>query len=454
MGSITYDFLKNSFLLSSEDMKENYRRFSDKQLEKELSRYREYCIKNYENLSNEILKEKSDLKVFSSSGRIDFDSLKQSALYINQQVIDDPIFKLTKPKGEAVEVFSKAFGYNNSEKLDRRSIASAAKKIELLTPMIAANYVKIFPISLAFEVDNKKGVPFKYYPNHGENSLPEEIMKFYHKNMKINSLKKEDKGWVVENKVYPSRGIVIGFQNHDFEDELLFHLTENKYEKTDKEDVLTVIFDLPETPPDEHSFKLWVYQSLNQTAKAHFDKIFKENVLASKLGLNYLTSSPFNAELLQQHLNKKQSIKDFTATQFLNMELPFLSQIKTDDLMKVRNEDGEVFETFRKTLEKEFKTLRTISDSEELARKKEDIIHELYDVQVQSINRKMSSLTKKTYIDATLMIGGLTGTIMTGGWSLIATAIAIGRGYNNYSDYLGKVKENPSFFLWKAKQKK
>ena len=55
-------------------------------------------------------------------------------------------------------------------------------------------------------------------------------------------------------------------------------------------------------------------------------------------------------------------------------------------------------------------------------------------------------------IDAALMTGGLVASALTGGLSLIASAVAIGKGYKDFRDYQDKVKQNPSYLLWKVQK--
>jgi hypothetical protein len=35
---------------------------------------------------------------------------------------------------------------------------------------------------------------------------------------------------------------------------------------------------------------------------------------------------------------------------------------------------------------------------------------------------------------------------------LLATAVAVGKGYKNYLEYVDKVKNNPAYLLWKVKK--
>lgn len=49
---------------------------------------------------------------------------------------------------------------------------------------------------------------------------------FYHKNMRVQSMKKETNSWSVEETLNLSRAIIVEFKNHGFKDEMIYHLSE------------------------------------------------------------------------------------------------------------------------------------------------------------------------------------------------------------------------------------
>ena len=63
-------------------------------------------------------------------------------------------------------------------------------------------------------------------------------------------------------------------------------------------------------------------------------------------------------------------------------------------------------------------------------------------------------MQKQKAINATIGLGGLASSIHTSGFSLIATAMALGKGYKDYLDYQKQVKNNPAYLLWKTKNKR
>ena len=120
--------------------------------------------------------------------------------------------------------------------------------------------------------------------------------------------------------------------------------------------------------------------------------------------------------------------------------------------MQVREFDANVFTNFRIELEKHFRELRTITDPELLKTRTENIFHEINDVQVQKLKQKIGHINKQVAVNSVLALGGLLGSFQTGGYSLLATALALGKGYKDYMDYKESVKENPSYLLWKIQK--
>jgi hypothetical protein len=210
---------------------------------------------------------------------------------------------------------------------------------------------------------------------------------------------------------------------------------------------------LAEYPMDKKEWDIWAFQSVSRSAKAVVDKIYYENLVASNLKATYLTDNLFTSTLLTKNLSVKETVETASATQFMNMELPFLDKVDIDKLMTIRNFEADTFTNFRTELEKQFRELRTVSDPKEIKLRHENIIHELGNVQVKKIDQKLKSLKRKGFVDGALLLGGLAGTIQTAGWSLLASALATVSGYKSYQEYKDSLLENPSYLLWKVIKK-
>jgi hypothetical protein len=452
MGSVLYDFLADSFLFDDKLIQESFANVPEQEIVQELQKYREHCLANVDSLEREILDKNSNLKVFSCFQDGCFPLLKQSALYLDQVIIDDPLFKLTYERTEMVKVLNQCLGLSSDDTINRAHLTQILAFFKNIIPMIITDYVKLLPVSHKFEPPNP--IPVIYTDKYHADILPKEILTWFYKNIEVHSLKKGDGSWIIEDKLYPTRGIFIAFKKHTLTEGEFFHLFEQGIIPDDEEkDGFSINAYLPETPPDLEYFNAWVFQSINKSAKKFYDKIYFENIVASKFNASYLTDSEFTFELLQQHFDTQENIKTNTINAILNFELPFIEGVNIDTLMKVRISEGEAFESFRIALEQHFRELRTINNPEELTITAQNIIHELNEVQVHNIERQIKNLKKKIAIETSIGIGGLAGAIQTGGWSLIATAIAATKGLSNYRDYLENVRDNPSFFLWKLKKK-
>ena len=450
MGSATYDFLADSFLLNMDNIGDAYADYTIDQLEEELHKYRQHCLDNYDNLAKEVTERESSLKVFSSIEKVSFNLLMQPCLYLDQFVIYDPLFKFTETESEVSRVASEYLGFKEKT-LNKFELAKTCSFLKKITPMIAADYVKILPVSYHFEAPTKPTINFPQ--NYYNDILPQEVLEFFYKHVIVKSMVRENVGWRIEETLYPSRGIHIDFADYNTESTFIYHLWEMIVDSVNEKDG-TAIFrqTLPDTPPEVNYFKAWVKQSVNSSSKAVFDKVYMENVIASELNATYLCDNFFTANLLTTYFGVKDSIQTHTVTELLNMELPFISEINLDELMAIRTHEEDVFTNFRLELERHFRDLRGISNPEELKRAKENIMHELNEVQVNNINQQIKSVARNMKIDAALMTGGLVASALTGGLSLIASAVAIGKGYKDFRDYQDKVKQNPSYLLWKVQK--
>lgn len=449
MGSIIYDFLTESLLFDKSLQEEGYKTVSESALRAELEKYRQHVLSNIDALVEE-MHGGSQLKLFGDHDYFSTSHLMQTALYLDQVILSDPIFALSSTPSNISNTMSQFLGMSRNTEIDRAALSAAATKMKKLTPMVASDYLKFFPTTYYFEPSDN--IPLTYSPNGFSDALPPEMLSKYIERAEIKSLRRSENGWIVEDTLNCGRGIAVQFNGDDGKNLQIYNLFENEVVRLD-DDTRTVHFrmTLPETPPRIEQFNAWVNQSVNQAARAHYEQLFKGVMLSSRLGASYLTSSQFTHSLLGASISSKD-IKSYTTDCVLNLELPFLNGIALDDLMSVRSKDGEAFELFRRELESRFRELRTEDDPEILSAKIQNLVHELNEVQVTKINQKVKELKKGALSSAVVAVGGLAGSVVTSGWSIAATIIALANGFQSYSSFREKVKENPSYFLWKVKK--
>lgn len=172
--------------------------------------------------------------------------------------------------------------------------------------------------------------------------------------------------------------------------------------------------------------------------------------MSSRFRASFLTTSPLVLELLREIGSIKNNVSTDTANFFLNFELPFLDDVDESTLMKVRQQDGEVFQNFRSELKKRLLELRAERDPKMLKTKSENLYHELSEIELPRLDRKVRSLQKKVLAEAGIVIAGLSSSVYTGGSGVLAAAMAAFQGYKTYEDYRREVRLNPSFMLWQV----
>ncbi len=445
MGSVAYDFLANSILFSDEEMDNLYSSLSDSQLENLLQDYRQHCLTNTSDLTKEVTENKSSLKVLSSIEKIPYETLKQSALYFDQFVIDDPLFKFTHTENETSKVISEHLGFHENG-VNREDLAETAKLLKAITPMIAADFVKILPMSYNFEPPRETPInlPINYYADE----LPKEIIQYFRDRAIVKSMKKVTAGWRILDKNDLTPGIFIAFENLDKHQGSMYFYKE--IEKTADPNKFLTKMSLAPYPMDKATWDVWTFQSVNSSAKAIFDKIYIENLIANNLKATYLTDNSFTSNLLTKNLSAIETVETSSASQFMNLELPFLDKIDISKLMTIRTYEADLFTNFRMELERHLRELRTVTDPMETKLRQENILHELGYIQVKKINQKLDRLKRKGFADAVLLIGGLAGTVQTAGWSLLTSVLATVSGYKSYREYKNNLSENPSYLLWKV----
>jgi hypothetical protein len=110
MGSKVYDFLTESFLFDESLIAEGFASVSEDEIREELRRYREYWLSNTSEIEKEVRVDDARVNLFSGLGRTDLKLLKQTALYVGQQIVTDPLFDLGRERNADADTLSAVFG--------------------------------------------------------------------------------------------------------------------------------------------------------------------------------------------------------------------------------------------------------------------------------------------------------------------------------------------------------
>lgn len=454
MGTKVFDFLSDSFLFDDALISDQFGGVTEREILKELRRYREFCLSSAAELEQEASSNTSNLKLFSGVKHVDLGLLKQSAFYIEQHVLYDPLFELTSWRPPHEDKVRSAYrtllgGGRLDSSFDKEKLAETAAYLKSLTPMVAADYVKLLPTSYFFEPP--KHFPMKYSENGFEDAVPRSLLNFFHKNADVKSMRMEGGSLIIDGSFKLGRGIYVSFKDHDFEDGRGYQLMEQQVMSANPGGrTIRLSMHMPPWPPAKREFDHWVHQSINQTAGPLYRRVVLENTFAGRFGASYFTDSPFIFRLLEQVVPVKDTIKTNTVNALMSVELPFLDEVDVETLMKVRQEDGEAFQSFRLELDRQLRDLRLAEDPEALKVKTENALHELGEVQVHQVKQKVAALKKSILADAAIAAGGLLGAVQSGGLTLPVALLAAFHGYKSFAEYQRQKKENPAFFLWKV----
>lgn len=255
-------------------------------------------------------------------------------MYIHQYIIDDPLIPLSLEPSAASEVFGKAMGLSPSP-FDKEDLAVRLRFLKRLAPMVAADFVKLLPISTAFEPE--KELPMFCSETQFSDGLPRVLMEKFHARAEVRSMKKSGNGYLITHELFPCRHIHVGFQGYPVNDGMMYTLYDGSLSpKGDTE--FGVRMRLPEVPPSLPYFKAWVNQSINRTAISVHNEVLTEVAIAASLDAVYSTRSELVYELLSTVIPTGNTIPTNTANVFLNIDLPFLADIDVTTLMRVRRE--------------------------------------------------------------------------------------------------------------------
>ena len=449
MGSVAFEFLTESLLFDDSLLDESYGSVSEADLNAELGRYREHIISNIGVLLNEIVENECSLRVFTGQHHLPTRRLIQSALYLDQVVLSDPIFPFTRRASQSDISLGSALGLAEERTIDRSRLARCVSEIKSMTPMVACDYLKIFPVS--YYRESKGIIPLTYSKTGFSDVLPDKILTKYRDCADVRCLRKDSGRLIVDESLRIGRNICIHFRGDNLDNIMCYSLFDSTSTVVDEGKMrMRVEMEQSNVLPEIGHFRDWVNQSINQFARTHFSQVMELLGFSKAFGTSYLTSSEFIHSLLGEH-DPNESIRDYATNCVLNLDLPYLENVSVEDLMSVRSRDGDAFQSFRSMLEGELGKLRTETDPRTLNVKIESAMHELSVAKTALIDQKIKQLQKSLLVDSVVAVGGLAATVVTSGSSMAASFAALANGVHSYFAFRQECSDNPSYFLWRVK---
>jgi hypothetical protein len=259
----------------------------------------------------------------------------------------------------------------------------------------------------------------------------------------------------LEKDLHPGRAINIDFGDDTGRADFMYLLWQHEVIDMDvKTHIVRGTFTLPDDVPEAAYFAHWVKQSVNQAALELFTRMERQFTVAARLNAVLGSRSELTYRAVQKVLEPKSSIPVHTANTFLNLDLPVLTGVSPEDIMRIRQDEGEAFQRFRLLLDQKLSSVREKDDPEEARRSAECAVHELTQIRMDEIDVKMKEVKEKLAANAVIAGLGLAATVQTAGLGLLSTAVAVANIGKTIVDYRQDVERNPAFFLWKVLKSK
>lgn len=376
--------------------------------------------------------------------------LKQSSLYFDRVVLDDPLLRIFQQDKPLARPATQILGYK-PYKLSPQDVARAARYMKRLTPMVAANFLKFFPVRLRDPDAND--LPIRFSPTLFAESVPSHFRQMFASRRRIYPMRSTSEGgWAYnqETTLQPCRGLCIQYEGLD--GAFVYHLLKSEVASCDDATrIVRMVQWLPDEPSTDAEFSTWVTQSMNQSAGEivrHLCRDFEASLAARCM---ICTDQPMIADLLS--LQDETDLDKDLANLALKMDVPAVTDVSISNLMTVRVQHGEPFENFRVLLQRELRKLRDVADAGELERRIQEVGHEL-EAQLHDIRQQMRRIRRELIGEAATAVASLTASAFTGGTSLLGLAAAGVAGYSTLMKYLNEVRSNPAYFLWAIRSRK
>lgn len=452
MSKVAIDFLENSFLFDSRCEKEEYSRFSDDDIVKELEKYRNHIQNELSNAVSTIDKSKAHINtVIDSFGSMpNMSDYKKMALYLNQVIVPDPLFRFAEGKNNSSEAFNTFMGLNPSSAIDRKDLIEIVQYFKRISLLIKSGFVVTLPLSQLHE--QGETIPITASKTGFYDELPKEIIDFYRSSAHVCNITKQHDNYVIDYKSPLHTGTCIKVFFGDPSDNAgsCFQYMNAKCIGDDGNGKLILRNTIPESM-DEHTFKVWVDQSINQAGIHHFQERSAELFFANHIGCMYSTNSSFTANMLNCVLIEDNKGKRASAA--LKMDLPVFYELPLEDIIEIRSNYGSAFERFRNDLNKKLSELDDISDKELFLRKIHEIEQELFETSIKSVDDERRKIKHFLKWDTAVAIGTLAANYTLGGLTVVGVIGAVANGVKDLAKYSAEIKEHNGFFLWKLKER-
>jgi hypothetical protein len=168
--------MRNSPLFKPRNIENSYQGWSDNKLQEALEEYRAFQLAQAPFERKQVSQNLTILVEGYRHFQPDEKLLKQCALYVENVIINDPLFELTYSRDESHRAMN-AFVGLKGDGIERDSIATSARYMKNLSRGIQTNFIGFAPLSYLHEPP--KETPFYFSENLFADVLPHDLLSFW-----------------------------------------------------------------------------------------------------------------------------------------------------------------------------------------------------------------------------------------------------------------------------------
>lgn len=338
MSRICIDFLAESFLFDTNNIKNFFRDYSDETIDAEITRYRQYIIEKAHDLSAFVFfKGNNTISFDSFSQMVPINTLKSVLLLADTVYLNDPLFALSEKHSEVTIAFAKATGQDISYKIQRNQLCDVLNYMKALQPAIGMDSIIFLPLSYFHEQKDDLDDWQKY---HFE--FPEKVLQYIHSQSYVCATIEQDGQLVPMRHRRPNKKSPLYVSFDGFEDGMF---------------VRPMFFDKRFNPPLPVQRRTYTDHELINAVQEYpilcachiIHELLQELSIIDELHATYITNSPFLTKLLNL-CTSDNDVEHEVATMVKEITLPCLDSVELTDFLKIRKQAGTSYAAFQKSL--------------------------------------------------------------------------------------------------------
>lgn len=461
MSHIIYDFLANTELFSEKFLNGNEDNFNS--LIPILQDYRDHCVNNYQSVGDEILSDAHQgIRTIEHPfgqlhKKLSQDKILAQSILQDLIIIPDPLFSFCAglQNRDDNATHAKFLGMQPSN--DSELLRALCRYMKDMTPFIVFNVVKFYPDLTKLQ---SKGLPIYYSPTGFAEYFDKDVMQWFQSKVKVHGMTKSDDGFIIEiNKpLEPCRSIFIEFDGSDGQCTNTYNLFEQRIldfdEKTRKS---KIVITLPTVPPAKEFFDHWVFQSVNQSARAFLGKAKKDAFYAHTFNARFSPQNNFVQDLVTKTFTVDERViaveENSVSPVTFNLEVP--TSLNATDFLKIRSDTSSLF-SFRTYLNQKLKELSSLKDPKEVQLQSRDIMDELNRKYLPDFKIALSNTYQKEILKWTALAASMGVGVFAQQNHLASGLVGLGlaaSGLHTTKDNIDKLKAMPGYF-WSRISKK